>query len=54
MLINVFSKSGNFKSYSAPPQHLTRHKVERQILHALAQDQWEPSSEGAEASPDID
>jgi beta-lactamase class C len=33
-------------------QHAT--KVGRQILHALAQDQSEPSSEGAEPDPDID
>jgi beta-lactamase class C len=33
-------------------QHAT--KIGRQILHALAQDQSEPSSEGAEPNPDID
>jgi beta-lactamase class C len=33
-------------------QHAT--KVGRQILHALAQDRSEPSSEGAEPSPDVD
>jgi beta-lactamase class C len=38
--------------YNRGKQHAT--KVGRQILHALAQDQWEPSSEGAEANPDID
>jgi beta-lactamase class C len=33
-------------------QHAT--KVGRQILHALARDESEPSSEGAEPNPDID
>jgi beta-lactamase class C len=33
-------------------QHAT--KVGRQILHALAQNQSEPSSEGAEPDPDMD
>jgi len=33
-------------------QHAT--KIGRQILHALAKDQSEPSSEGAEPNPDID
>jgi beta-lactamase class C len=33
-------------------QHAT--KIGRQILHALAKDQSEPSSEGAEPDPDID
>jgi hypothetical protein len=33
-------------------QHAT--KVVRQILHARAQDPSEPSSEGAEPSPDVD
>ncbi len=33
-------------------QHAT--KIGRQILHALAQDQSEPSSEGAEPNPDVD
>ena len=33
-------------------QHAT--KIGRQILHALAQDQSEPSNEGAEPNPDVD
>jgi len=33
-------------------QHATG--IGRQILHALAQDQSEPSTDGAEPDPDID
>ena len=42
------------RRYSRQPRQAARHRESAEILHALAQDQSAPSSQGAEPNPDAD